>query len=44
MRKRNKLTLLLAMPIAVVLWGVGWVFSLTGANRKKPIKAKKALP
>ncbi len=34
MHKRNKFTLLLAMPIAVILWGVGWIFSLTGTKKK----------
>ncbi len=35
MRKRNRIAILITMPIAVVLWGVGWVFELTGSNKKK---------
>jgi len=35
MPKRKRLFVLLAMPIAVFLWCIGWSFYVVGAKRKK---------
>jgi hypothetical protein len=43
MRKRNRFTLLLAMPIVVFLWIVGWSLSWIGSSNKKAASKKRPI-
>ena len=44
MPKRNRIFLLLAMPVAVFLWCIGWALYWIGAKKEKlkPAPVKKA--
>jgi hypothetical protein len=37
MPRRNRLTTVLIMPVAVLLWSLGWVFYWTGAKSKRAV-------
>jgi hypothetical protein len=37
MHRRNRFVAVLVMPVAVILWAVGWVFYWFGSKSVKPI-------
>ena len=43
MRKRNRVSLLLVLPIAVFIWFVGWSLSWIGSKRKTAAPSTKPL-